>query len=81
MAQFLQYNCYGRYREGVATHRYSKDRETLFAVCMGMSVYANTRKRLPVEMFHEHGLSIPYARVLEVSAQLGDAAVSKYMEE
>jgi hypothetical protein len=38
-------------------------------------------KRLPVEMLHEHGVSIPYDRVLEVSAQLGDAAVSKYMEE
>jgi hypothetical protein len=38
-------------------------------------------KRLLVEMLHEHGVSIPYDRVLEVSAQLGDAAVSKYMEE
>jgi hypothetical protein len=48
---------------------------------MGMSVYANTRKRLSVEMLQEHGLSIPYDQVLEVSAQLGYAAVSKYMEE
>ena len=46
---------------------------------MGTSVYAKTRKRLLVEMFH--GLGIPYDRVLEVSAQLVDAAVSKYMEE
>ena len=38
-------------------------------------------KRLLVEMLHEHGVSIPYDRVLEVSAQLGDAGVSKYMEE
>ena len=32
-------------------------------------------------MLHDHGLSIPYTRVLEVSAQLGDAAVSKYKAE
>ena len=34
-----------------------------------------------VEMLHEHGISISYDRVLEVSAQLGDAAVSKYMKD
>ena len=28
MAQLLQYNCYGRYREGAATYCHSKDRET-----------------------------------------------------
>ena len=32
-------------------------------------------------MLHEHGLSISYDRVLEVSAQLGNAAVRKYNEE
>jgi len=43
--------------------------------------YAKTRKRLLVEMLHELGLNIPYDRVLKFSAQLEDAAVSKYMEE
>ena len=28
IAQLLQYNCYTRYKEGAASHRYSKDRET-----------------------------------------------------
>ena len=32
-------------------------------------------------MLHEHGLSIPYKRVLDISAQLGDAVVSRYNEE
>jgi len=32
-------------------------------------------------MLHEHGLSISYDRVLEISAQLGDAAVNKYVED
>ena len=48
---------------------------------MGLSVYAKTRKRNLVEMLHQYGLSISYDRVLEVSAQLGDATVSKYVEE
>ena len=32
-------------------------------------------------MLHEHGISISYDIVLEVSAQLGDAVVSKYIED
>jgi hypothetical protein len=47
---------------------FEKQRNPVF---MGTSVYAKTRKRLLVEMFH--GLGIPYDRVLEVSAQLVDA--------
>lgn len=81
IAQLLQYNCYSRYKEGAATHRHSKDRETPFPVYMGLSVYAKTRKRNLVEMLHDHGFSISYDRVLEVSAQLGEATVNKYVEE
>ncbi|XP_035811437.2 uncharacterized protein LOC118471353 [Amphiprion ocellaris] len=80
IAQLMQFNCYSRYKEGAATHRHSKDRETPFPVYMGLSVYAKTRKRNLVEMF-DRGLSISYDRVLEISAQLGDATVSKYVEE
>ena len=81
IAQLLQYNCYAKYKEGAATHRHSTKRETPFPIFLGMSVYAKTRKRMLVEMLHEHGISISYDRVLEVSAQLGDAAVSKYMKD
>ena len=81
IAQLLQYNCYATYKEGAATHRHSTNRETPFPIFLGMSVYAKTRKRMLVEMLHEHGISISYDRVLEVSAQLGDAAVSKYMKD
>ena len=48
---------------------------------MGLSIFAKTRKKSLVEMLHEHGLCISYDRVLEISAQLGDATVSKYVEE
>lgn len=81
MAQLLQYNCYARYREGAKTVRHSKDRETPFPVFIGMSTYSKTRKRVLVEMLHDHGISISYDRVLEISAQLGDAAVSQFNME
>ena len=81
MAQLLQYNCFAKYKEGAATHRHSRDRETPFPVYIRMSVHATTRKRHLVEMLHDHGLSIPYDRVLDISALLGDAAVARYVEE
>ena len=46
-----------------------------------MAVCAKISKRNPVEMLHDHGMSISYDRVLAISAQLGYATVSKYMEE
>ena len=46
-----------------------------------MSIDAKTRKKTLVQMLHEHGLSISYDRVSEISAQMGDAAVNKYVED
>ena len=46
-----------------------------------MSFYAKTRKKVLVELLHDHGLSVSYDRVLEISAQLGDATVRRYQEE
>ena len=81
MAQLLQYNCYGRCRKEKATQRHSKDRETPFPVYIGMSIYARTIKRHLVEMLHDNGFSISYDRVLEISAQLGEAVVTKYVQD
>ena len=81
MSQLLQYNCCSRYKEGASTYRHSKERKTPFSLFLGMSVYAKTQKKVLVELLHDHGLSVLYDRVLEISAQLGDAAVSRYEEE
>ena len=81
MSQLLQYNCYTKYQEDGKLLRHSKDRETPFPVFLGLSVYSKTRKKHLVELLHDHGLSISYDRVLEVSAQLSDAAVGKYKAE
>lgn len=81
MAQLLQYNCYSRYREGAAPQRHSKDRETPFPIYIGLSMYSKTRKRQLVEMLHDNGICISYDRVLEISAKLGDAVVTQYVED
>lgn len=65
-------------KEEAVPHRHSKDRETPFLVYMGASVYTKTRKRKLVVVLHDYGISISYDRVLEISAELGDATVSKY---
>ena len=46
---------------------------------MGMAVYAKTRERTLVEMLHDYVMSISYNRLLDISAHLGDATVTKYM--
>ena len=81
ISQLLQYNCFAKYKEGTDVHRHSKDRETPFAVYMGLYVFATIRKRQIIEMLHENGLSISYYRVLEISAQLGEAVVAQYVED
>ena len=81
LAQLLQYNCLAKAKEGAASQRHSKERETPFPVYIGLSVYNKTRKRHLVELLHNNGISISYDRVLEISAQLGDAVVCRYVEE
>ena len=81
LSHLLQYNCFAKYREGSKVHRHSKDRETPFAVYIGMHIFAKTRKRQLIDMLHANGLSISYDRVLEISAQLGEAVVAQYVED
>ena len=81
MSHLLQYNCFAKNKEGPTVYRHSKDHETPFAVYTGMHMFSKTRKRQLVDMLHENGLSISYTRVLEISAQLGEAVVAQYVED
>ena len=81
IAQLLQFNCHSKQREGSTTHRHSKDRETPFAVYVGLKVYAKTRKRELIDKLHENGLSISYDRVLEITGKLGETVIQQYVEE
>ena len=46
-----------------------------------MYVFAKTRKKQIIEMLHENGLSASYDRVLQISAQLGEAVVAQYVQD
>lgn len=81
MAQLLQYNCFAKYKTGSQVHRHSKDRETPFAVYIGMSIFAKIRKKQLIDMLHENSHSITYDRILEISAQMGEAVLAKYVED
>ena len=81
IAQLLQYNCYSKHREGAAYYRHSKDRETPFAVYVGLKVFAKTRKRELIDKLHENGLSVSYDRVLETSGMLGETVIKQYVGE
>ena len=81
MAQLFRFNCHGKLKEGVTTHRHSKNRETPFPIYIGLSVFAKTRMKKLVHMLNTNGLSISYDRVLEISAELGDAVVSRYIRD
>ena len=81
ISQLLQYNCFAKYKEGMDVHRHSKDCETPFAVYNGLYVFAKMRKRQIIKMLHENELSISYNRVIEISAQLGEAVVAHYVED
>jgi hypothetical protein len=48
---------------------------------MGLYVFAKRTRKHIIEMLYENGLSISYARVLEISAQLGEAAVEQCVQD
>ena len=65
----------------MAYYRHSKDRETPFAVYVGLKVFAKTRKRELIDKLHENGPSVSYDRVLEISGMLGETVIKQHVEE
>ena len=80
LAQLIQFNCFAKYNTTAMYQRHSKDREPAFPVFMGLSVHSKTRKKEIVNTMFEHGLSISYDRIQEISTQLGEAVVKRYVD-
>ena len=79
---FLQYNCHKKApKDASSTQRHSLDRETPFAVYVGLLIFAKTRKRQLIDALFQYGICISYDRVLEISTQLGEAVVQRYIDE
>ena len=82
IAQRLQYNCHRKAPKGSgSSERHSSDRETPFAVYVGLLLFAKTRKRQLIDTLFQYGICILYERVLEISTQMGEAVVQRYLDE
>ena len=60
LSHVMLYNRFTMYKEDSNTHRHSKNRETPFAVYIGLSVFAKTIKRQLIHMLHANGISVSY---------------------
>lgn len=80
LAQLLYFNC--RKNPASSTFiRHSKSREPPFPIYIGLLLFAKTRKRQLIDTLHKHGISITYDRVLELTKGLGEAVVTRAVEE
>ena len=81
MAQLLQFNCQKKHNKISNFSKHSQSRETPFTIYVGVLIYAKTRKRQLIESLHQHGVSVSYDRVLQISQQLGEAVVNRVAVE
>ncbi|CAC5400877.1 unnamed protein product [Mytilus coruscus] len=81
LAQLLMFNYHLNTQKAPVQHRHSADRETPLCVYLGLLLFAKTRKRQLIDTLFQHGLRISYDRVLEISTQLGEAVVERYLNE
>ena len=78
----LLYNFHSKQAKDTGSHqRHSSDSEPLFAIYVGLLLYANTKKRNLIDLLFQHGICISYDRVLEISTTLGDTVIQKYLED
>ena len=78
LAQLCQFNCHQSYKKDALFHRHSPQKETAFPVYLGLSVYSKYRKEALVDLLFDHGLSISYDRVLEISNSFGESVIQTY---
>ena len=58
-----------------------KQRKTPLPMYVGLTVHAETRKRVFVDKLYDIGLSIAYRRVLEISTAVGNSACQQFHEQ
>ena len=82
ISQLLHYNCQqSPKKRNTMLQKHSKSRETTFVFYVGLLLFAKTRKRQLIDVLHQYGICISYDRVLEISSQMGEALVERYLEE
>ena len=82
ISHLIQYNCHQSPKKRPSMlQKHSKGRETPFVIYVGLLLFAKTRKRQLIDTLHQYGICISYDRVLEISSQMGEALVERYLEE
>ncbi|VDI22023.1 Hypothetical predicted protein [Mytilus galloprovincialis] len=81
IAQLLMYNYHAKTPKISEQQRHAVDREPPFCIYIGLLIFARTRKRHLIDILFQYGLCISYHRVLEISTQLGDAVVERFLSE
>ena len=81
IAHLLMFNYHPNITKRAVQQRHSLERETPFCVYLGLLIYAKTRKKQLIDILFQYGLCISYNRVFEISTQLGEAAVERFVSE
>ncbi len=78
LTQLLTFNAIKRGRKSAENTRHNPDRETSFPLYIGLFIYNKTRKRELIDKMFEHGLSISYPRVIQLTTQQANQAISQF---
>ncbi|XP_063958715.1 uncharacterized protein LOC135154778 [Lytechinus pictus] len=78
ISQLVTFNTVKRGRPETARARHSLERETSLPVYLGLLIHNKTRKRDLVDILFQHGLSVSYDRVLQISVDEANKAIEVY---
>jgi hypothetical protein len=78
ITQLLTFNAIKRSRKDTQAVRHNPDRETRLPLYLGLLVYTKTRKRELVDTLFQHGLSVSYSRITQLSTQLANSVLDQY---
>lgn len=81
LSQLIRFNAVKAKRESATTIRHSRINEPPFPVMLGLRVHVHTRNKKVVEKLASDGLSIPYARVLQIEEAIAKQLCKKYADE
>jgi hypothetical protein len=78
LSQLMIYNSVKQSRVGATRTRHAVDRETPIPLYTALVIHAQTRKRDLVDKFYRLGLCVSYARLMQVSTDMGNKVCALY---
>ena len=80
ISQLIRFNCRRKMSHGSSHFKHDAANETPLPLYVGVMLHSRTRRRELVDAFFQLGLSISYARVLQISTDLGNAVCERFHE-